>query len=357
MGLVWAFAATALAQSTVLNYSGRISVNGAPFNGAGFFTFSIQETNGVIWWRSGDLPFEGSTNLPPGALKLAVKDGVYDIRLGDTAQGMPPLDLVTLRRAISPRLRIWFNGGTNSWRIAGEDVPLADALAAAFDPKAAPMSSAQAEALLTEIRQLRALYERQGPSPVVAAEPAAAPTATISIKDCPSLGRADAPLVLVEFTDFECPFCKEAHQTALSGLKKKYVETGKLRLVMRNLALPFHSHAEPAARAALCAGQQEKFWPMHDKLFAISPALTTTNFLKAAEDLKLDLEVFRACLEGNAPTEQIKKDGKDAATAGIQGTPTFVLGKPDGEHVTGEILVGAQSFAFFDKEIQKRLGP
>src|SRR2546428_13101115 len=67
--------ATALAQSTALNYSGRISVNGAPFNGTGFFAFSIQETNGVIWWRSGELPYEGSTNLPPRVLKLPVKDG------------------------------------------------------------------------------------------------------------------------------------------------------------------------------------------------------------------------------------------------------------------------------------------
>jgi protein-disulfide isomerase len=353
--LLWICTCPVGAQTTVLNYSARLSADGSPFNGIGSFAFAIQETNGVIWWTSGELPFEGTTNLPPRVIKLAVNDGLYSVRLGDVALGMKPLDISTLRRAALPRLRVWFNDGVHGWQRTGEDVPLADALAAAPDPKAAPMTGAQADALLREFREFRVLYEREHPRAPVGTPAPPAPTATVSITGSPTLGRADAPLVLVEFIDFECPFCKQAHKDALGEVKRKYVETGKLRLVMRNLALPFHPHAEPAARAALCAQRQQQFWPMHDQLLALSPNLATANLLKAAEDLKLDLPAFRACLEANNFADQIKREGKDAGKVGINGTPTFVLGKANGDQVTGEVLVGATSFAFFDQEIQKRL--
>jgi protein-disulfide isomerase len=354
--LLYVCASPALAQSMVLNYSGRISVDGVPFNGLGAFAFSIQETNGVTWWNSSALPFEGSTNLPPRVVKLAVKDGLYNIRLGDPLLGMSSLDLDTLRRANFPQLRVWFNDGTNGWGRVVSDVLLGENLSAIY--KSAPMTSAQAEALLRELRDVRALFERPRSSAPVAAAALPQPTsmATVSIKGCPSIGRADAPLVLVEFVDFECPFCKEAHEIALPELKKKFVETGKVRFVMRHLTMPFHSHAQAAARAAICADQQQLFWPMHDKLFTISTDLNTTNILKAAAELNMDLQAFTACLETNTANAVIKQDGQDAQAASIRGTPTFVLGKASGDQVTGEVLVGAQSPAFFENEIRKQLG-
>jgi protein-disulfide isomerase len=355
--LLRACIATVLAQTTVLNYSGRIFVDGQPYSGTGFFEFSIEDTNGSVLWSSGDFPLEGVTNLPPRVLKLTVKEGVYDIQLGNPTLGMPPLDLEALRRAKSPALHIWFNDGISGWHVAGKSAPLAETLTAADQ---APISNAQAETILREIHELRALFERSRGTSVAgsAAAPAVAPqTATVSINGCPSLGRADAALVLVEFTDFECPFCKEANETVLPELKKKYIETGKLRLVTRNLALPFHPNAEPAAQAALCAHQQNHFWLMRDKLFATSTALNGTTFLHAAEELKLDVPAFRACLEANTFAERIKKEMQQALAVGISGTPTFVLGKADGDQVTGEVFVGARSFAAFDEDIQKRLSP
>src|ERR1044071_9419544 len=91
----------AVAQTGLLNYKGRISVDGAPFNGTGLFAFSIQETNGKVLWTSGDFPIEGSSKSPPRIQKLSVTQGVYNVRLGDSMLGMPALDLDTLRRAAS----------------------------------------------------------------------------------------------------------------------------------------------------------------------------------------------------------------------------------------------------------------
>ena len=140
-------------------------------------------------------------------------------------------------------------------------------------------------------------------------------------------------------------------------LIKNYVETGRLRIVSRNLALSFHENAEPAAQAALCAHQQQKFWPMREKLFANTAMLTSANLMKAAEELKLDMTAFRLCVGGKTFASQIAKDGQEAGAAGINGTPTFVLGKPTGDKVTGLLIVGARPYAAFDAEMQKMLPP
>jgi hypothetical protein len=111
--LVWAVLAWfACAQaSPVLNYQGRISVDGTNFTGDGFFVFSLHDTNGGIFWASGDFPATGSTNQPRTAWRLPVKDGVYHARLGDTTAGMPALEVSPLLAAREPFLRVWFNDG------------------------------------------------------------------------------------------------------------------------------------------------------------------------------------------------------------------------------------------------------
>ena len=111
----------------------RIWVDGAKFNGTGHFAFSIADTNGVISWASGDLPFEGSTNLPPNVRTLAVDDGAYRVRLGGKTDGMPELKMEALRGTASPRLHVWFNDGVRGWRRVDE-VALPPALTAGNDP-------------------------------------------------------------------------------------------------------------------------------------------------------------------------------------------------------------------------------
>jgi protein-disulfide isomerase len=343
----------AVAQAAgVLKYEGRMNVDGVPFTGAGQFAFLIQDGNGAILWASGDIPFQGKTNIPAGTIKLPVREGVYDIRLGDTTTGMPALDANLLMQASSPRLQVWFNDGKRGWQTAGEDVALSGSLAAA---RQAPVSN---DAVLREVRELRALVERlqSNQRAPAQAQPQAPSIATVSFGDSPVVGQADAPLVLVEFTDYQCPFCKRFDDDTFAQLKKNYVETGKLRIVSRNLPLSFHDHAGSAAEAALCAQQQQQYWPMREKLFANAQFLTVTNLMKAAEELKLNVEAFRSCLEKKTFASQVKQDGQDAGSAGITGTPSFVVGRvsKDGK-VTGTVLVGALPYATFDSELQKLL--
>ncbi|MDB6109812.1 MAG: thioredoxin, partial [Pedosphaera sp.] len=216
-------------------------------------------------------------------------------------------------------------------------------------------NGAQADSILRELRDLRAKLDRQQANPAPQPQPAAPTIATVSVGTAPSEGNTNAALVLVEFTDFQCGFCKRFHDTVMADLKKDYIDTGKLRVVSRNLPLTFHPNAEPAAQASLCAHQQDKYWPMREKLFAISTDLTAANFTKAAEDLKLDMTTFRQCVEAKTFAGQVARDAADATAVGITGTPSFVLGKLTGDKVTGKIIVGAMPYAAFEGEIKKML--
>lgn len=337
----------------MLNYQGRISIDGANYSGPGFFVFSIQDTNGAILWSSGDFPFAGSTNLPRGALRTSVNNGIYRARLGETNVGMPPLDMQRILASRNPALHVWFSDGVNGWQPAGET-----SVRAALSHREnsdTTISGNQADAILKELRELRAMVQRLPAGSPTAPAPTTPQTVTVSLGSSPAMGKDDAPLTLVEFTDFQCPFCRRAHDDALDELKKKYVDSGRVRLVSRNLPLSFHPNAEPAAHAALCAMQQNQFWPMRDKLFATNTDLSVTNIFKIVAELKLDEAQFRACFEAKTFAAQIAQDAKDAGAVGITGTPSFVLGKKNGDRVTGTLLVGAKPFSVFEAEIEKQL--
>ena len=340
-------------ENVVLNYRGKLLAAGAPFSGTGQFMFALENKSGEIFWSSGDFPFAGSTNNPSHAVALAVEQGAYGARLGDTALGMPALGLAELQRAGNPRLKIWFNDGRHGWQRAGEDVPLDNLMASVAEAAKRPISTAQADAILQELRQVHALLERPA-APAPQPSPAPPAYATVSLSG-PGIGSSNAPLVLVEFTDYQCPYCKRFHDTVLPELTRKFVETGKLRLVSRNLPLSFHPNAEPAARAALCAAQQDRYWPMREGLFARSTDLSVTNLFVAAQAVALDMVKFQNCFEGKAFEANLKQDGQDASAAGISGTPSFVLGKPEGGKLKGIVIVGAQPLAAFEAEIQKLL--
>jgi protein-disulfide isomerase len=316
------------ASPAVLNYQGRVTVDGANFNGDGLFVFSIENTNGAILWASGEFPVAGMTSLPDGVIRLPVKDGLYQVRLGDPAAGMRVLDAGPLHAAADPFVRVWFNDGKHGWLPAvGEGW-----LKKTVPPSAQASPSATPDGVTTS------------------------KFATIPLTDTsPSLGRADAPLVLIEFIDFQCPYCKQANDRVLPMLKKMYVDTGKLRIVSRNLPLWFHANATPAAEAACCAQFQTNYWPMRDWLFANNEQPGTNNFVNAAKALNLDLASFIQCLEKKTATSQLARDQQDAQAAGITATPSFVLGRPVGGKVTGPLLVGAKPFADFQAEIENLL--
>jgi len=185
-----------------------------------------------------------------------------------------------------------------------------------------------------------------------------APTGPVraSVADAPTLGRADAPVTLVEFSDYQCPFCQRFFATTLPALKKDYIDTGKLRFVYRDFPLEMHPHAREAAVAAHCAGEQGKYWEMHDALFQYQAALAPAQIAERARALGLDSSRFDQCLTSGRHTASIERGLADGAAAGVQGTPGFVVGKTQpGDTIQGTPIRGAQPLETFRRIIEQLL--
>ena len=215
----------------------------------------------------------------------------------------------------------------------------------------------EGQAILEELREIRKLLEANPPGGTAApaARPARPRRGEVSVAEGQVLGRADAPLTLVEFTDFECPFCSRFASTTFEQLKREYIDTGKLRLVSRDLPLAIHSNAMQAANAARCAGEQDHYWEMRDTLFGNNTQLDQESLIRYADDLNLDVAKFTVCQTSDKYGDEIRQDAADAGAVGITGTPSFVLGKTSGDRLEGAIIVGAQSFATFDTQIKALL--
>jgi protein-disulfide isomerase len=171
-----------------------------------------------------------------------------------------------------------------------------------------------------------------------------------------AMGRDDAPVTVVEFTDSQCPFCRRFETDSFAQLKKDYIDTGKVRFVSRDLPLDFHPNAPAAAMAARCAGDQHKFWEMRDAMMLDTATdLGPASILKYGQKTNLDMTAFSTCLSDKKYTEAIKKDTADAGTLGISGTPSFVIGKTAKDEIAGVRIVGAVPFAVFDSAIKDLL--
>lgn len=167
----------------------------------------------------------------------------------------------------------------------------------------------------------------------------------IPIEGFPSLGPEDAPITIVEFSDYQCPFCRRFHDETYQALLDAY--PGQIRFVYRNLPLTsIHPAAMPAAVASLCANDQGKYWEYHEKLFS-SETLDEPTYIQYATDLGLDVETFTACLSGGSHDEFIQQDMDFAINLGIQSTPTFF--------VNGLAIVGAQPLSKFTQLIDQDL--
>lgn len=160
-----------------------------------------------------------------------------------------------------------------------------------------------------------------------------------------SLGPDDAPITLIEFSDYECPFCRRWQQEVYQPLLAAY--PGKIKLVYRNLPLTsIHPDAMPAAEAAMCAGDQNAYWQYHDKLFA-SETLGTDTYKQYAQELGLDMTAFNDCIENHKFQKAIQDDSDFAINLGVRSTPTFF--------VNGLAIVGAQPLEVFKQVIDKEL--
>jgi protein-disulfide isomerase len=180
---------------------------------------------------------------------------------------------------------------------------------------------------------------------------------TMSVGDGPALGNADAPITIIEFSDYQCPFCKRHFENTLSELKTSYINTGKVRYVFRDFPLDsIHPYARKAAEAAHCAGDQAKFWEMHDVMFTNQAELMQDNLKGFALDMKLDVEAFSACLDSGKYAKTVEADLAAGSAAGVTGTPKFFIGKakPDGT-IVATAMKGAQPAAAFSLLINRLL--
>lgn len=168
-------------------------------------------------------------------------------------------------------------------------------------------------------------------------------------KNGPARGSGGAPVTLIEFSDFQCSFCRKFWQTTLPEIDQKYIGAGKVRFAYRHFAI-LGKLSIAAAQASACAHEQGKFWPYHDKLFASagSPLAFTQGKLKGyAEELGLQRRVFNRCLESEKHLKTVEEQTAMGAFLGARGTPTFFL--------NGRLLVGAQPFKVFEAAIEEAL--
>ncbi len=168
----------------------------------------------------------------------------------------------------------------------------------------------------------------------------------VPVGNNPSIGPENAPVTLIEFSDYECPYCREWQAETYPQLMSAY--QGKIRFVYRDFPLTgLHANASPAAEAADCAGEQGKYWPFHDKLFGGELALGPDAYLQYAADLGLDIDKFKNCLETNKYQAAVEANYSFAYNLGVQSTPTFFI--------NGLAVVGAQPFSVFKQIIDQEL--
>jgi len=202
----------------------------------------------------------------------------------------------------------------------------------------------------------------------VAEQPAAAPaqptTGIASIDDDAVLGDANAPVTIIEFSDYECPFCKRHYTDTHGQLIENYVNTGKVKIVFRDFPLSFHDPlATKEAVAANCAKEQggdSGYFAFHDEIFERTLSggngLDDAKIQTIASDLGLNISAFTSCLSDPAMTDEVKKDIADGSAAGASGTPSFIIGKSTANGVVeGDLLVGAQPYASFEVLIEALL--
>ena len=171
-------------------------------------------------------------------------------------------------------------------------------------------------------------------------------------------GDKSAPLILIEMTDYQCPFCARYAKQTYPEIQKEYVETGKIQYTLLDMPLEsIHRNAFKAAEASHCAAEQGKYWEMHDRLFENQRALEPWS--AHAEALGLDVDAFTACLDSGKFDKTIREDMQFAAKAGVRGTPGFLLAKVDPKNPDKIIgitsLRGAQPFPTFKAAIDQAL--
>jgi len=215
----------------------------------------------------------------------------------------------------------------------------------------------QGDEMIKELRAMRQALERlTQPEPTPKAPPPDR-RGTLGQVRGPVMGKPDAPLTLVEFTDLQCPYCNRFTTTTFEQIRKTYIDTGLVRFVSRDFPLDFHPQAMPAARAVRCAADQGKFWELRMALLRNASRLSSAVITSAAADLKLDMTAFATCIAGTRHDAEINADLEAGRGLGIEGTPTFLLGRTTGDTLDGVLIIGSLPFDAFDAKIKELLAP
>jgi len=167
-----------------------------------------------------------------------------------------------------------------------------------------------------------------------------------------SMGDKKAKLAIVEFTDYQCPFCARHSKKVLPQIKEKFIDTGKVQYISYDFPLSFHKQAKSASVAARCAEKQDKFLEMHNAIFNNPRNLNNEFYTKTATKLKMNTAIFKNCLKDSDVAKAVEKNIEYGNTLGVTGTPKFYIGKVNGDAINQVIVIsGAQGFAAFKRAI------
>jgi protein-disulfide isomerase len=198
-----------------------------------------------------------------------------------------------------------------------------------------------------------------GSAPSQAAAPAAQEIESISLDGAIKMGKQDAPVTMVEFSDFQCPFCKRHFDDTFDQIEQEYITTGKVGYVYKHYPLDFHENGKLSALAAECANEQGKFWEYHDVLFekqteweSQDANATANTFKKYGTDLGLHADSFNSCLDSKKYEEKVDKELQEGSNYGVSGTPTFYIGNEKQGYTQVE---GAQPFSTIKRTIDQVL--
>ena len=187
------------------------------------------------------------------------------------------------------------------------------------------------------------------------APPAPPPPVKVDIQGAPMLGVPSATITIVEYTDFQCPFCSKFHLDTFPKLHDEFIASEKMRWVHRDLPLSMHKNAMQAALAGRCAGEQNHFWEMRDWMQSHPEKLEEPELFAHAMELELDLEQYHSCMATGKYRSSIEADIAEAKKIGANGTPAFVVGTPNAQGlIEGELITGNQPLAVFERAIENQ---
>ena len=225
-----------------------------------------------------------------------------------------------------------------------------------LDDSNSSVTQEELKAIISEI-EIKTIPTQQTQIPT---QPTAPQIFQVSLDDDPVKGNPNAPVTVVEFSDFQCPFCSRFFQQTLPLIEENYIDTGKIKFVYKDLPLDsLHPNARAAHIAAECADEQGKFWEYHDVLFekqsqwsSLASSELENTFTEFATDMGLQAASFESCMQSPNIADEVNKDTLEAASYGATGTPTFFIGNEKDGFIK---LVGAQPYAVFQRVIDNQL--